>query len=583
MTGPGFFDDLSKLNTSGRSHTTQRPRAGATDRAGIVRRSALWSAYGDALGWISELTDEKGLKTRTAGAPLHKPIEWKRRIGGRAGATVTLPQGCYSDDSQLRLATGRAIRSDGFDVEMFAKIELPVWLSYALGAGKATSAAATNLARQRVQWFANTFKGWTNSGGNGAAMRIQPHVWSARDPGDPTTFLPDVVRNSICTHSHSRGLLGAILHALALAHTMARGHYPSPEELNAATEVAAELPDIIGSDIEVGNYWRSTFERESVTFRAAWARAIGECQQAIRAAADAPGESGTDRYTAIIDRLGLRDPSRRGDGSLTAVAAVGLTWCETRPEQAMSVAANAIGTDTDTIATMAGALLGAVAEEEPSVEVLDADLFRSEASRLAEIACGGKPRDHQYPDLLHWSAPRGRADTLVELDDSGLYVRGFGRAEAKSEPIPSSQGKFSWQWIELEMGQTLLIKRRSKLPRVVEEDRGLRIMQSSYQTPPAGSYPHNDAVDATAVDDVRSRDEMPSQTPSTEQAGLAKSKADLEVMIDYLERHGYEDKIVGQAVHRVVNRCTTGETLAFLGMLIDRLRELPGPPPRQGR
>ena len=129
---------------------------------------------------------------------------WKRRIGGRAGVTVALPQGCYSDDSQLRLATGRAIRSDGFDVEMFAKVELPVWLSYALGAGRSTSAAATNLARRKVQWFANTFKDWTNSGGNGAAMRIQPHVWAARNLDDPMTFLPDVVRNSICTHSHPR-------------------------------------------------------------------------------------------------------------------------------------------------------------------------------------------------------------------------------------------------------------------------------------------------------------------------------------------------------------------------------------------
>ena len=93
---------------------------------------------------------------------------------------ATLPAGCYSDDTQLRLATGRAIRPDSFDVEAFAKVELPVWLGYALGAGKSTSAAALNLSKPRTSWFANTFKGWTESGGNGAAMRIQPHVWAAR-------------------------------------------------------------------------------------------------------------------------------------------------------------------------------------------------------------------------------------------------------------------------------------------------------------------------------------------------------------------------------------------------------------------
>ena len=93
----------------------------------------------------------------TGGAPLDKPIAWKRRIGGRSGVTVTLPRGCYSDDTQLRLATGRAIRSDGFDVEAFAKVELPLWLSYGLGGGKSTvplprsSAERTGVVEQQVQ------------------------------------------------------------------------------------------------------------------------------------------------------------------------------------------------------------------------------------------------------------------------------------------------------------------------------------------------------------------------------------------------------------------------------------------------
>ena len=86
----------------------------------------------------------------------------------------------------------------------------------------------------------------------------------------------------------------------------------------------------------------------------------------------------------------------------------------------MRIAANELGTDTDTIATMAGAILGAATEADPPVEVLDADLFRSEADRLAEIAGGGKPPNHAYPDLLHWSAPMIRADagTPGEIHES---------------------------------------------------------------------------------------------------------------------------------------------------------------------
>ena len=573
MTKLPLFDDTKILDTGMGSHSSKRSQTVAAERAGQVRRSALWSAYGDALGWISELTDERGLKRRTANAPLDRPMEWNRRIGGRAGVTVALPKGCYSDDSQLRLATGRAIGPHGFDVESFSKVELPVWLSYALGAGISTSAAATNLTRRRVQWFANTFKGWTDSGGNGAAMRIQPHVWAARDPADPMAFLPDVIRNSVCTHSHPKGLLGASLHALALAHTMAKGQYPSPDEMIATANIASGVPDLIRADVEVGNYWRPTLEREAGLFEVGWAQVMEECHEAIRVVADASSKSGTDGYASVVDRLRLRDRARRGDGMLTAVAALGLVWCEAEPARAMSIAANAIGTDTDTIATMAGAILGVVAEGEPPVEVLDGELFRSEASRLAEIACGGSPRGHRYPDLLHWSAPKGRADTLVDLEGTGLYVRGFGPAQAQGEPMPASQEAFSWQWIKLGIGQTLLIKRRSRLPRIVEEDRGLAGIDSPH--PPLNSAVGSKGVSDDVPIEENARLTSPS-SPTSSRDGPAKPKADLDVMIDHLERHEYEDKIVGQALRRVINKCTIDQVAAFVSVLIDRLRESSG-------
>ena len=164
MTATSLFP-RDAMSSQGGASDQGRSGAEFTDRQSQVRRSALWAAYGDALGWISELTDKRGLGRRTCGEPLRRPIGWKRRIGGRIGITASIPQGCYSDDSQLRLATGRAIRPSGFDVEAFAKVELPVWLSYGLGGGRSTGAGASNLARPTVPWFANTFKGWANSGG----------------------------------------------------------------------------------------------------------------------------------------------------------------------------------------------------------------------------------------------------------------------------------------------------------------------------------------------------------------------------------------------------------------------------------
>ena len=539
-------------------------------RGSQIRRSALWAAYGDALGWISELTNPEGLKRRTKGLPLSRPIEWTHRIGGLGGVTTSLPLGCYSDDSQLRLATSRAIRPDGFDVEAFAKVELPVWLSYALGGGKATSAAATQLAKTKVPWYANTFKDWTMSGGNGAAMRIQPHVWAARTPDKPESFITDVVRNTICTHSHPHGLMGSVLHALVLAHTMTDGHCPSPEVLLVLTDIAAKLPEMIENDMEVGRYWRANFEQNSGAFDQAWKQVIAETIKLIHAAEKIPSNTtGEDRYAKIIEHLSLRDSARRGSGMLTAIAAVGLIWCETRPEEALRIAVNAIGTDTDTIATMAGAILGILAEEDPPVEVQDADLFRSESDRLTKIAQGEKPRSHQYPDLLHWSAPKTRADMLTRLQDGDLYVCGLGHVDKKlSDPIPARQGDFQWQWLKLEFGQTLLIKRRRELPHSVEEYEKISEETIKFPNTPKGKS----QTDLSELQKENLKEKQVTEKPvadlPTQDTGVNLSQA-----LAYLAEHKDDDEKVGKALRRVVNKGTMGEIAIFTAALIDYIRE----------
>ena len=518
---------------------------GSRERGVRVRRSALWAAYGDALGWISELTDEAGLRRRTGGARLSEPVGWTRRIGGRSGANVSVPRGCYSDDSQLRLATGRAISAVGFDVEAFAKVELPVWLSYALGGGRATVAAAEHLAKARSAWYVNQFKGWTGAGGNGAAMRIQPHVWAARTPDDATSFLPDVARNSICTHSHPTGLMGAVLHALCVGRAIAYARSPSCDELAELIDEAARLPEIMAGDVEFG-YWRGALEQVIGDFANAWEGVVEETRVVVGSVSRiTKNATPQERYKYVVSGLKLRAPERRGSGMLTAVAAAALTWCESRPAEAMRIAANEFGTDTDTIATMAGAILGAATDEDPQVDVVDADLFRSEADRLATIAAGGDPPErHRYPDLLHWSAPASRADALVRAKDGSLRVRGLGRvAEEIGSPIRAANNGFLWQWIMMEYGQTLLIKRRANL--------------------------HSDGGDEVDVHG----------TPATDNGTLTEravapefDRLKLSEVLSYVKDRVNSDEALGRALRHVVSKRTPGETHEFTGKVIDLLR-----------
>ena len=573
-----LFDDAEFMNNREGSQTpTTGTSLDTADHSTKLQRSALWAAYGDALGWISELTDERGLKRRTSGEPLERPLKWTRRIGGPMGVNAPLPMGCYSDDSQLRLATSRAIHSDGFNVDAFAKVELPTWLSYALGGGKSTSAAASNLGKPRVQWFANTFKNWTASGGNGAAMRIQPHVWAASTPADPATFLGDVVRNSVCSHSHPNGLLGATIHALALAKTIVNGHSPSPGDLLASTEIAAEIHRVIEEDFELRNFWLSAYQNRVGSFSDSWLRAIEECRTAILVAAEASATSGSNGYADVVNQLQLRDPSKRGSGLLTAIAAVSLTWCEVNPEKALIIAANELGTDTDTIATMAGAIMGTIADEDPPVDILDADIFRTEAKRLSDIAAGRKVRNQIYPDLLHWSTPKTRADSLICLDDGGLHVLGMGNAKALGSPLPSRQSAFQWQWVRVETGQTLLIKRRKELARVNRRSVWHQAIQPQQR---------KQTVDTTAsqasskeYETQRNKSVTPPVSRITTKDSSAigdASRSPVDEMLVYLEKNNYENWHLGRAFRRTVEKGTLGEVLTFVGLVIDRLRSQAG-------
>ena len=573
MTEQRLFDDGELLRDDVADQSSNELVFNGLTYQNQVRRSALWAAYGDALGWISELVDEKGLSRRTSKKPLRQPVRWRRRIGGPNGVTVDLPIGCYSDDTQLRLATARCIRPDGFDVEAFSKIELPVWPSYALGGGKSTTAAAGNLTKPRVQWFANTFKGWTDSGGNGAAMRIQPHVWAASPPGTPDSFLSDVLRNALCTHSHPNGLMGAVLHSLTLSSAMSGKRYPSTEELFAAADISANIPELIDRDVEMGRYWKANFQRQTGNFVEAWKRTVDECMTAIRAIVEIPRQEGQEGYEAMINCLGLRDSTKRGSGMLTALAAVGLTWCESRPEEALRIAANAVGTDTDTIGTMGGAILGANADSDPPVEVLDAEYFVSEANRLSAIRDGERPVSHQYPDLLLWYAPKTQADALFGMEDGECWVEGLGPGRPLEQPIVSRDPSFLWQWVKLEFGQTLLIKRRKVLPTKVRPITGLSNVKLGSKLAIREKVRNRGGSEQTGLNDIDGPAGEALRFPSKDSPTRTISPSELDAMVTHLRMHRDDDRMVGQIIRRVVNKCSPGQVGAFLAEAIECLRE----------
>ncbi len=436
-----------------------------------MTNSSLWAAYGDAVGFIAELTDRSGLAHRTSGKELEGLIPWQRRIGGRQGTTVQLPAGAISDDTQLRLATARSIRPSGvFDLETFSKIELTVWPTYALGAGRGSLAAAANLRKRSASWSTNFFSAgnaeYFNGGGNGAAMRVQPHVWAAPVDAKSQSWLPAVLANAVCTHGHPRGFVGAAFHAACLDHALRTASVPGPDEWLELAEGLIAIPDVAARDSDLSDIWLGQWEQRSKrTLAEAVTETIGELKKEIKLCANGSSKSSPrGRYAEAIEAVEAFRPDQRGSATKTVIlAALAAHLFADDPRGAVLAPATTLGTDTDTIATMSGAIVGVTARDAPPEPLADAAYIELEATRMAALAIGARPPRFPYPDFVSWTPPKTASDAVGVVGDA-LHVAGLGPIDPLDDDVYDGKGRAAgrWRWSRTWFGQLLLAKARQR-------------------------------------------------------------------------------------------------------------------------
>lgn len=544
--------------------------------------SMLWAAWADSLGFISELVDEAGLRRRLGDRPLHTPVAWTRRVGGRFGVEVRLPAGCYSDDTQLRLATARAISNRGFDIDAFARVELIVWPAYALGGGRACKAAAANLAKSGTPWFGNFFDGWIDAGGNGAAMRIQPHVWAARCPTELGPHLVDVVVNAVTTHGHPRALVGAVLHAVALGSVLDTGEIPGPDQWPMLVEMTDQAIKLLEGHPVLSSLWRPSWEQAAGRgLDEAWRDTIEECRHMLPAAhkavdalrhAEATADTSARHraYGTFISSLGLADPATRGSGTATVIAALVLAATYPNdPSGCSLLAARTVGTDTDTIATMAAALVGAIADTPAPEPLLDAQYLTEEARRLAHIAADQPAATFSYPDPLHWTPPRTQLDVVGTVDGT-LALAGMGWLEPlpTSEPLQAHSGV--WRWMRSDFGPTFLLKQRPTARALPEGARPIRRGRGNWSTrhaDPDGVHDRQPPLyDAAPVSTIQRGHAGTLDLPASgsRRQGRARSEEiDVDQILAWVARNGYTNEAIGHAIRDLVTRGTVEQLIAF--------------------
>lgn len=538
-----------------------------------VVESALWAAAGDALGWITELArGSAGVKNRIGSTTVKEPVAWQRIIGGRNGPKVTLPMGTYSDDTQLRLAVSRSIRGNGiFDVETFAKIELPVWPTYALGAGLGTKAAALNLSRRGVNWFSNFYERGTqkyiNGGGNGAAMRVQPHVWSSR--GDEDEMLLNVFRDSIVTHGHPQGFCGALFHALALRETLQEGTVPGPESWKRFALRFLSVPELVQKDNQLDTFWRATWESESKTsLEDAMSKAFNDASKDIQQVIDTIQGPSIDTYHDAIGSIGCLTERFRGAGFKTALAACALSYIyrDEPIEGTLALAANELESDTDTIATMAGALLGSVAGRAPSWLIQDSEYIKSEAERLADIALGHTQSSFSYPDIGRWNPPTNQGAS-IKMHRGSWAIVGLGIINSHGNEFRS--GDAAWQWFTLPFGQTILAKRKIDITDEVSADQLPKLdVQSIQSTHPR--KPH--AIQHERHEKLQSEISFSSEVNKSIIDQTSEADELLDSDTDTVIASGFDNETLGRLLNRAIDSSLSIEVAVSFAAIIAKAK-----------
>lgn len=321
----------------------------------------LGSAVGDSLGWPTEFLRSNAQMAKVFGVNrVDDFLSWDKPTGGRFNTYIDhIRPGDYSDDTQLTLCTARCIRADGtFDVNQFAKTELPFWRNYARGAGATITRAAHSLSRKKITWDNNFFSseskgrrtGYVTAGANGAAMRIAPiALANAYQP----LAIKQIWKNSVVTHGHPRAIWGALVYASALLVLLNEENLDLKEFmslLNTSIESVdiTDLPDIADDwkqrwEINAGTSFDESFETVRI-----------EMIELLNQAAQSRERSLSDTYR----ELGCFDPATKGSGSGTVAASIGVFLkYGANYERAVLETINMVGSDTDTIAAMAGGLI----------------------------------------------------------------------------------------------------------------------------------------------------------------------------------------------------------------------------------
>lgn len=316
------------------------------------------AAVGDALGW----PNERSSYDRSAKQKVQIGFQdWMYRAGGQfRGHFELIRAGEYSDDTQLILAVARSLLSGQAWEKHFCNKELPFWLKYQRGGGRAILQAAKSWENRVEPWRGKDAKSYFMAGGNGAAMRILPHVIFHIHDHDFLGISEEVAIDAIQTHGHPRAILGALCYSYALYYLFKKENTLSFGELTKA--VLDNKSNWGQFPVAFSEGWMGAAQEFApYDYLETWYKTLDSMSHMLKMISDALDNGVLDIETQTLSDLGCFDNTVKGAGDIAAVGSIYLaSKYANNPTLGVKSAVNALGADTDTLASMTGGLLGAL-------------------------------------------------------------------------------------------------------------------------------------------------------------------------------------------------------------------------------
>ena len=443
------------------------------------------------MGWPQELPRNVCGKTQSKAA--HVEFEtWVRRSGGRFRPFEEgIHAGDYSDDTQLTLAVARSRANHGPDWwKALTRVELPVWMLYERGGGGATKRAAIAWANGQRPWKSSQRNGarqYFDAGGNGVAMRVLPHALFLAEQENAATLIHDVVLDGSATHGHPRALVGAAAYAYA-AWSLVRNRNTLRfgELLDLLIDHAAEWSKLPKSERQSSSWFKAAEGVTKGCYGETWEKTAGEMLQLLQVARNGLQAGALADDHSILKDLGCFGRTKGAGTSSAAAAAYLAARHAAQPVQGILRAAFEKGADTDTLAAMAGGLMGCLAGIEwlpsPWLQVQDAHYLRNLAAQIAKGPEGARQNPIALPPstqsiLSDLAGNGGRCD----LNLGGMRARAVALPHPK--PIAKSISVRAWQ-LTTHDGQTLYVSKVEQLAKKVPANQTIAGAESDQAVPP---------------------------------------------------------------------------------------------------